>query len=236
MNWPYPVIMTAAILAGILVSRRTQGGLNLPRGQRAGLAVGAICGAMILAKLPFVFSDWDGFLSGRAWFDSGKTIMLGLVGGYFGVELAKWIMDIRVKTGDSFAVAVPLSIGIGRLACFSAGCCYGTPTALPWGVDFGDGISRHPTQLYETAFHLMAAAVLAILLHRGMFRGQLIKLYFISYFVYRFVTEFIRPEPKWWLDLTGYQWAALTLIPLFAALWYRDQQRVATLQDLKSAT
>jgi prolipoprotein diacylglyceryltransferase len=180
---------------------------------------------MLAAKLPFVLADWPGMLSGVAWLSDGKTIMFGLVGGYFGVELAKWALDVRLKTGDWFAVPVAASIAVGRLACFSAGCCYGTPTSLPWGVKFGDGVPRHPTQLYETAFHLTCACVLALLQSRGMFRGQLIKLYFITYFVYRFLTEFIRPEARLWLDLTGYQWAAIALIPLFAALWWQDARQ-----------
>ena len=91
-------------------------------------------------------------------------------------------------------------------------------TSLPWGVDFGDGIACHPTQLYESAFHLSAAVVLWQLQRRGMFRGQLIRLYLVAYFVYRFATEFIRPEPTIWLGLTGYQLAALVLTPFFA-LW-----------------
>jgi phosphatidylglycerol:prolipoprotein diacylglycerol transferase len=177
---------------------------------------------MLAAKLPFVLADWPGMISGAAWLSDGKTIMFGLVGGYFGVELAKWSLDIRLKTGDSFAVPVAASIAVGRLACFSAGCCHGAPTSLPWGVNFGDGVPRHPTQLYETAFHFTCACFLAMLQSRGMYRGQLIKLYFITYFAYRFVTEFIRPEPRLWLGLTGYQWAALALIPLFGALWRQD--------------
>jgi phosphatidylglycerol---prolipoprotein diacylglyceryl transferase len=66
--------------------------------------------------------------------------------------------------------------------------------------------------------------VLALLQQRGIFRGQLIKLYFIAYFAYRFASECIRPEPRLWLDLTGYQWASLAFIPLFAALWWHDRK------------
>jgi len=115
-----------------------------------------------------------------------------------------------------------VAVGVGRLSCFVAGCCYGTETSLPWGVDFGDGRLRHPTQLYEFIFHLSAAAALAWLKRRGMFRQQLFKLYIISYLVYRFATEFIRPEPRLVGPLTGYQIAALLLMPVFAALWFYD--------------
>jgi phosphatidylglycerol---prolipoprotein diacylglyceryl transferase len=222
----YTLIMAAAILVGIVLARRTQRPLLLSPREKLGIGLGAFCGAMLGAKLPFVLSDWDGLLSGAAWFSNGKTILCGLVGGYFGVELAKWLLGVRIKTGDSFAVPVAAAVGIGRLSCFHAGCCYGTPTRLPWGVVFPnvDALPRHPTQLYEAAFHLTAACVLAWLQSRGLFRGQLIKLYIISYLIYRFVTELIRPEARLWAGLTGYQWAVLVLLPLFGWLWYRDAQ------------
>jgi len=216
--------MGAAIVTGVLVGRRTGKPLGLTRGQRLGLALGAFCGGMLGAKLPFAIMDWDGFLSGAAWFDSGKTLVLGLVGGYFGVEAAKWALDIRVKTGDGFAAPVAAAIAVGRLACFCGGCCYGAATDLPWGIDFGDGIPRHPAQLYEFLFHLVAACVLIQLWQQHRFRGQLIKLYIIAYLTFRFLTEYLRPEPRLWLDLTIYQWAALAFIPLFVGLWIVDSK------------
>jgi phosphatidylglycerol:prolipoprotein diacylglycerol transferase len=142
------------------------------------------------------------------------------------VEIAKASLLIRVKTGDSFAVPVAAAVAVGRLGCFSAGCCYGTETSLPWAVNFGDGLRRHPTQLYESAFHLTAALALAWLQRRGILKGQLIKLYIIAYLFYRFATEFIRPEPVLWRGLTGYQWACLALIPVFALLWVQDQRQL----------
>ncbi len=188
---------------------------------------------MLGAKLPFVFSDWDAFQSGAAWFSDGKTIMTGLVGGYAGVVAAKWSLRVRTRTGDSFAVPVAAAVAIGRLACFVAGCCFGTPTNLPWGVVFPnvDSQSRHPTQLYESVFHLGAALVLYQLLRRGLLRGQLIKLYILAYLAYRLATEFIRPEARLWAGLTGYQWAALVLAPIFVALWWRDASAIRIERD-----
>jgi phosphatidylglycerol---prolipoprotein diacylglyceryl transferase len=222
----YTLVMMLAVGVGIFLSRRSQQDLPLTKQQKWGLAIGAFCGAMLGAKLPFVIADWNGLMSGTAWFSNGKTILCGLVGGYFGVELAKWMLDIRVKTGDSFAVPVAASIGVGRLSCFVAGCCYGTPTDAPWGVVFStvDSLPRHPTQIYEALFHLAAACLLAWLRRQGLFRGQLIKLYIISYLAYRFSTEFIRPEVRMWQGLTGYQWAALVMIPVFVALWIKDRK------------
>jgi phosphatidylglycerol---prolipoprotein diacylglyceryl transferase len=228
MHWTYPALMGAAITTGFLISRRTQQPLGLSRDERFAIGLGAFCGGMLGAKLPFVLLDWDGFLSGTAWFESGKTLMFGLVGGYFGVEAAKWALHITVKTGDSFAVPIAAAIAVGRLACFSVPCCYGTATDLPWGVVFfDDGVRRHPTQLYESAFHFACAAVLAQLQARGLLRGQLVKLYILVYLAYRFVTEFIRPEPRLWLDLTIYQWAALAFAPVFVLWWVRDARSAA---------
>ncbi len=242
MSLGYAAIMATSIAVGLLAARRTQVRLPLERWQKIGLALGAWCGAMIGAKLPFVFSDWNAFVSGVAWFSSGKTILLGLVGGYLGVEIAKWCVDVHIKTGDTFAVPVALAVAVGRLGCFYAGCCYGTPTDLPWGVVFPgvDALAHHPTQLYEAGFHLACAGLLVAL--RGgttngrgfmasVFRGQLIKLYIILYACYRFATEFIRPEARLFYGLTGYQLASLAIIALFAWLWHRDamqQQGVAT--------
>lgn len=219
--------MPASIATGWLLYRRSRSALELQARERLAVALGAFCGAMIGAKLPFVLADWHGLLSGRAWFENGKTIVFGIVGGYFGVETAKAICEIRVKTGDSFAVPVATAVAIGRLACYCGGCCYGVATTLPWACDFGDGIRRHPTQLYECAFHLVAATALAWLQRRGVFRGQLIKLYIITYLTYRFVTEFIRPEPVVAFGLTAYQWGCLALIPVFAYLWARDAAKFA---------
>lgn len=237
MNPAYALIMMAAVATGAWLSRRTQAGLPLSRGQRIGVGLGAFCGAMIGAKLPFVLADWRGMLSGAAWFADGKTILCGLVGGYAGVEIAKWALNVRVKTGDSFAVPVAAAIGIGRLACFVGGCCYGTPTDLPWGVVFPsvDSHPRHPTQLYEAAFHLAAAGALWQLEREGRFRGQLIKVYMLSYLAYRFATEFIRPEAQLWGGLTGYQWACLALAPVFVGLWMRDARQMAGYGDADPA-
>lgn len=220
----YPLLMMSALATGIWLKGRQKPDPRLNPLERIWIGLSAFIGAMLMAKLPFVILDPGGVRDGSAFFMSGKTILFGLVGGYFGVELAKWRLGIKVKTGDSFAVPVAGSIAVGRLSCLAGNCCYGTPTTLPWGVIFPsvDRIARHPTQLYEFAFHLTAAILLTQLQRRGMFRNQLIKLYFICYCVYRFLSELIRPEARDVFGLTAYQWTAALLIPLFTWLWWRD--------------
>lgn len=223
----YALVMLAAIVVMSVLLRRWQAQLPLAGWQKLGIGLGGFCGAMIGAKLPFALADATGLLSGASWLADGKTILCGIVGGYFGVELAKWTLDITIKTGDTFAVPVAVGVAIGRVACFLGGCCYGTPTSLPWGIPFaqsGDLLPRHPTQLYEAAFHFALAGLLFLFQRRGWFDKQLIKLYILAYLLYRFITEFIRPEARLQFGLTGYQWACLALAPLFAWLWWRDSR------------
>ena len=220
----YPLLMMSALATGIWLKGRQKPDPRLNPLERIWIGLGAFIGAMLMAKLPFVILDPGGMRDGSVFLMSGKTILFGLVGGYFGVELVKWRLGIKVKTGDSFAVPVAGSIAVGRLSCFVGNCCYGTPTTLPWGFIFPavDRLLRHPTQLYESAFHLTAALVLASLQRRGRFPNQLIKLYFISYCVYRFLSEYIRPEARDVFGLTAYQWTAVVLVLLFSWLWWRD--------------
>ena len=227
MHWTYPIIMGAALTIGVVVSRLTQSDLRLSRVERFAVLFGAFVGAMVLAKVPYVWGDWNSLASGVVWFRDGKTILCGLAGGYLGVVVAKWSMGITARTGDSFAVPVAATIAVGRLACFFGQCCYGTATDLPWGVVFEriDLVARHPTQVYEFIFHLTAALTLWSLRASNIFPGNLFKAYVIAYAVYRFFTEWIRPEPTVWLGLTGYQWGSLALATVFACLWLADVKR-----------
>lgn len=229
MNLTYTAIMLFSMVCCSWLLRRYQEKLPLTSSQKLGIGLGAFVGAMIGAKLPFVLSDWEGLRTGLAWFAHGKTILCGIVGGYFGVEYAKWAMGVTIKTGDTFAIPVAVGVAIGRVGCFVGGCCYGEPTTLPWGVAFPNvdegSVLRHPTQLYEFGFHIAMAAVLFWLQSRSMFRGQLVKLYILSYLAYRFVTEFIRPEASFSFGLTAYQLATIVLVPIFVWLWVRDANR-----------
>lgn len=220
----YPAIMLVALLTGAIALRRAQRKLGLPPEHRIAIGIAAFTGAMLGAKLPFLLFDWSGFMDGTAWFASGKTIMCGMVGAYFAVELAKWILEVRTKTGDTFVVPVALSVAIGRLGCLYAGCCYGVPTNLPWAMrcSIKDDLLRHPTQLYEALFHFAMAIVCGWLIGRGIWKGQVLKFYIIGYLAYRFATEWIRPEAHYGFGLTAYQWFSLALLPAFAFLWWRD--------------
>jgi phosphatidylglycerol:prolipoprotein diacylglycerol transferase len=208
---------------------------RMPGWQHAALALAAFVGGVLGAKASFALAETSNWLSiddwRHAWFRDGKTITTGLIGAYLAVELTKLVLGIRVKTGDSFALPMALAMVVGRWGCFFNGCCYGTPTTLPWGVTFrmpdGELLRCHPTQIYESLFHLTMAGILIVLIRYDLLRYQRLKFYLIAYCVYRFLTEFIRPEPIWWQGLTFYQWAALALMFGLAVQWVWDQRGIA---------
>jgi len=225
-------MLIAAVLAGMILRKR-QRGLPLPAGDKWTLAISGVVGATLAAKLPFWFfaqtlSPAILPFPGTGWIADGKTILWALAGGYLGVEVGKWMLDIRIRTGDTFVVAVAVAVGVGRLGCLVYGCCHGTPTDLPWGIRFpiaddGGTIARHPTQIYEAIFHLAFAAIAAWAIGRKWMVGDWMPLYLIGYATYRFFSEFIRAEAPWIAGLTFYQISALPIAGVMLAIvvWRR---------------
>ena len=82
----------------------------------------------------------------------GRSIVGALAGAIAAIEAFKGWRGIRGSTGLIFVPGFATSVAVGRWGCFLAGLpdhTYGTPTSLPWGHDFGDGIPHHPVQLYR---------------------------------------------------------------------------------------
>jgi len=162
----------------------------------AATALGALAGSRVLGLLeqaPRIGWHWGALLQ-----PGGKTIVGGLLGGWLAVEIAKLVLGIRSRTGDLFAVPLCVGIALGRVGCFVAGLAddtYGTATTLPWGVDFGDGVRRHPTQLYEIVFLAALAGVLVWMGRRPHRNGALFRVFMGSYLGWRLVVDFIKPQP-----------------------------------------
>ncbi len=128
----------------------------------------------------------------------GRSILGALAGAIVAIELYKQLRGIRGSTGLIFVPAFATSVAVGRWGCFLSGLddqTYGTPTSLPWGVNFGDGISRHPVQLYES-LAMSAFLVLALVLlgrRNSVFLRNGFYMLVLFYAGQRFAWEFLKP-------------------------------------------
>lgn len=177
---------------------------------------GALIGATIGAKLLDFIVDYRYFIANFWSIETlfyGKTIIGGFIGGVIGARVTKKLFNINGKRGNLFAPAIAIGVAIGRIGCFLRGCCYGKPTNLPWGVDFGDRILRYPTQIFESLFMLAMFIYLESIKNRKDIKpGQLLKILMVSYFTFRFFIEFIRAQDVVFLALTGFQIVSLIAI------------------------
>lgn len=209
------------------VEKRRLGFADDPRQRWVGL--GALLGAVVGAKLGMLLFEplaaFGALVQRMASLDfSGKTVVGALIGGYLGVELAKKIVGVTRSTGDTFAVALPVAQGVGRLGCFFHGCCYGAAWDGPWSV-WMTGAERHPAQLYEAVLDLLLAAWLWSIRKKPRPEGHLFRRYLVGYAAIRFVTEALRGDPVNHLGpLTSVQVVCLVVIAGFSFLIWRGER------------
>jgi prolipoprotein diacylglyceryltransferase len=191
--------------------------------QRSSVIVGGMVGALIGAKvlvllqhIDLLWQNWQQFL---LLLIQGKTIVGAMLGGLIGVELTKKMIGVKRSTGDAFVYPLIVGTAVGRIGCFLTGLSdrtYGIATTLPWGVDFGDGIPRHPTQLYEIIFLLSLMIFLKLRSRYHRQEGDLFKFYMIAYLSFRLLIDFIKPDFHPLLGLSVIQIACL-----LGLLYYR---------------
>jgi hypothetical protein len=151
--------------------------------------LGATVGAYLQGSLNLALTGIDGL---------ARSIEGALLGAILAVEGLKATTGMRGSTGVRLAAPLALAIAVGRIGCFLAGLddqTYGTPTALPWGHDFGDGVQRHPVQLYESLGMVAFLGVYFYLLRRGHPLATRAGFYlFVGVYAgQRFLWEFLKP-------------------------------------------
>ena len=149
---------------------------------------------------------------------AGKTIVGGLIGGLMAVESTKWWLGVTTRTGDLFAIPLAAGIAVGRVGCFLTGLedrTHGTATLLWTGVDFGDGVRRHPTQLYEIAWLLLLIGVLANIRTR-LAPGDEFSVFMVGYMTCRLLVDTLKPDPTLALGMSSIQWAAVATLAYYA--------------------
>jgi prolipoprotein diacylglyceryltransferase len=184
----------------------------------AAAAAGAAIGSKVLCWFEDPAQTWAHLRDPIYWM-AGKTIVGGLIGGLIAVEWTKWRLGIQRRTGDLFAIPLCVGIAIGRIGCFLTGPAdhtSGIGTALPWGVDFGDGVARHPMQLYEVLFALALGVMLWRWSRRPHIEGDLFKGFMVGYMAFRFLVDFLKPDVRVALGLSSIQWACVAMLAYYA--------------------
>jgi phosphatidylglycerol---prolipoprotein diacylglyceryl transferase len=203
-------ILTMYIVAGVMVGGRLGFVLQHPR--------------RLLADPIFLIAIWEG---GMAFF-----------GGLLGVILAGLIFARQrgvnyLALTDVAALPALLGLCLGRIANFVNGELYGRPTGSHWGVVFpsADMQPRHPSQLYESASHLLLFVILLGLSNRwqGKVRsGGISYIFLLGYGILRFITDFWRQDDTYWGPFSDGQWfsLAVAVAGLISFLHWRRTARI----------
>ncbi|MGZ8921028.1 MAG: prolipoprotein diacylglyceryl transferase [Limisphaerales bacterium] len=214
-NFPintYGVFLALAFLGAIFVTVKLAGRDGLPRERIYDLCLWLLVSSLIGSKLLMFFTEPEYRehplqLLSLDFLRSGGVFYGGLLGaiiaGY--LLMRQWNLPWW-KTADACAPGIALGLVLGRQGCFSAGCCWGKATNLPWGVRFTElghevtgvplGVRLHPTQLYESFAMLIVFFFLLWLHKRKKFNGQVILAYVMIYATVRFLIEFVRDDPR----------------------------------------
>ena len=171
----------------------------------------------------FTFSD---ITKGISQFGTGLVFHGGLIGGLISVTLYIKKNNLNwLKVSDWVAPYLALGHSIGRIGCFLVGDCYGKPSELPWAISFPNGIpptmiTVHPTQLYETFIYFMIFLVLYKNRKRAKVKGVIMIQYLFLAGIGRFIIEFYRVNPKYFLNLSSAQLISIFMIIFSFIIYY----------------
>src|SRR5579864_7175814 len=234
----YGTLVALAFLIALWVTIRLARRAKLPPEPVTNLAIYCALAGLAGAKLFMILFDWRSYWNDPASLFSLSTLQAaGVYQGGFLVALITAVLYMRhnrlpvLDTCDVFSPGIALGQAIGRLGCFSAGCCWGVECHLPWAVTFTNPVSNqlvgvplrvplHPTQLYESFAEFVIFAILYRRIGRPHQTGSIISLYLILYAAARFTVEFFRFHEQgnlWGGPLDTSQWVSIVLFLLGAS-------------------
>jgi phosphatidylglycerol:prolipoprotein diacylglycerol transferase len=238
----YGFLVSLGVLLGLWISVRNgeKQGLDGEKIWNLGILV-VLCG-IVGAKILYIINDWDRYAANPSDIFSISTLQSGGVfsGGLVAAFIAAaWYIRRNhlpaLATVDCFAPGLALGHAIGRVGCFSAGCCWGKPTNAWWGVTFTNPLASElvgtplneklqPTQLIEGAFELANFFFLMWLLRHKRFDGQVFAAYLVLYGVARYLIEFLRGDPGrgsvFGGFMSGTQLISIGLVVLGGLIWW----------------
>jgi phosphatidylglycerol:prolipoprotein diacylglycerol transferase len=237
-GWPiysYGLLLAGAYLAGLQLAVVRARRLGMDGTKIMDLGIYLIIAALVGAKLMLVIVDFEYFRQRPA--ELLSLVRAGGVfyGGLLGALGVAYFLVRRYKlnlwtTADLMAPGIALGHVIGRMGCLLAGCCYGRPTDVPWGIVFTNpaaaanplGIALHPTQLYDAGAELLIMVVLLATERRGRpYPGRTFWLYMLLYAISRFIVEIYRGDDRGMLmGLSTSQAVSVVVLPLsLIMLW-----------------
>ncbi len=236
----YGVLLAVGFLLAIVVALREARRIGLDSNRIMDLAFYILIAALIGSRVFYVLTNWAEFRDHPIeiiFFWHGGLVFYG--GLVFAFLTGLWYVRKHhlnfTQLADLFAPSIPLGQALGRLGCFSAGCCYGAPTGVPWAVTFKDpdslaplGVPLHPTQLYESAATFIIFLVLRAMRTHPRFQGKLFWFYLLFYSTARFIIEMYRNDPRGWAIpqvLSTAQAVGVIAIPLAVYMLLRGRAK-----------
>ncbi|MEO7539533.1 MAG: prolipoprotein diacylglyceryl transferase [Pyrinomonadaceae bacterium] len=215
----YGIYLALGMLLALFVASRLGARDGLPKDRIYDLGLWTLVGGLVGSKLLMFFVEDNVNVFSLDFLRSGGVFYGGLIGGFIAVVILVRLYKLPMwKVADAFVPGLALGQAFGRQGCFSAGCCWGKETHLPWGVHFtelgheytgvpvygpdGSDLWLHPTQLYESFIMFAVFGFLFYLHRKKKFDGQVLIAYGIIYSIVRFSIEFIRDDPRG--DLLGF--------------------------------
>ena len=205
----YGVFSLLALGVGVLLFRRFARIDGLDPGKAVDAVVVTIAVGYFGARALEIVVEWRRYFATPG----GLRLLLYSTGFFLGGVIVAvpfgyyWFRRVGIPYGkglDLLAVAGAVAEAIGRWGCFCSGCCWGTPTHVPWAVTFPEIARRlhpglpdvpiHPTQLYQSLAGWTILGVLAYLYPRKRFDGQILATFILLYGATRFVLEFFRGD------------------------------------------
>jgi phosphatidylglycerol---prolipoprotein diacylglyceryl transferase len=205
----FGIFAAVSIFIGYHETEREMRRTNIQADILPDLMLAILMGAFLCARLLFVvfnyhhyaFTAWDVF---KFW-EGGLVLHGGLLGGLLGGYILCRVRKVSfIQLSDPVAMGLASGLTLSRLGCLAAGCCFGKPTSLPWGMTFNHAeslaaplhVPLHPTQLYLFFLGIAGYFLLLHMRSRKTFTGELILIYFITVSASRLFVDFFRADSQ----------------------------------------
>ncbi|MEO6964681.1 MAG: prolipoprotein diacylglyceryl transferase family protein [Acidobacteriaceae bacterium] len=210
----YGVFAAIALVAGLILAMRTAARLRLPPDALWNLGLVTVFAAVLGSKLLLIVGHWHDFLSYpllMLTLTVPKTVDSVLTELGLGIFAGLLYMTLRrmpwLSTLDAAAPGWALGQAILALGCFFAGCNYGRPTSLPWGIAFHSswaaswngtplGIRLQPVQLYLCALQLALCLLSLWWLPRRKQPGELAGIWMLLFGLVQFFLDFYHGDNR----------------------------------------